>query len=137
MREYPFNRTDSGRAESKRPKQKNDCTVRALSNVLALDYDQAYEIVKERGRKSHGRAFFPAPRQNDEVQGSRFVWHSFPAVKGEPRMSLERFCEEYRVGRFIVRTAKHVFAVIDGVVWDTEPERPDRCVYGVWVVISA
>lgn len=57
---------------------------------------------------------------------------SFPAVKGERRMNPATFCETYTQGRYICRVAKHVFAVIDGVVHDEIENRPDRCIYLAW-----
>lgn len=36
-------KSDAGRSESRRPRQKNDCTVRALALALELRYDDAYD----------------------------------------------------------------------------------------------
>jgi hypothetical protein len=134
MLKYPFSYTDSGRADSKRPQQKNDCTVRALANVARIEYDEAYDFVKSRGRKSHRGGNFPQARSNDTALGLTFIWRSFPAVKGRPRMNPATFCGQFKTGRYIVRVAKHVFAIVDGIAYDTLPERPDRCIYGAWEV---
>ena len=50
MFQYQFN--DGGRSQSKRPKQKNDCTVRALAVSAQMSYDDAYTILKKYGRVS-------------------------------------------------------------------------------------
>ncbi len=134
MLKYPFSSTDSGRTNSKRPRQKNDCTVRALANTTDIDYDDAYDLVKSRGRKSHRGGEFPKARSDDAALGWTFTWGSFPAVKGQSRMNPATFCEQFKTGRYIVRVAKHVFAIVDGVAYDTSPERPDRCIYGAWKV---
>lgn len=129
---YPFNRNDGGRISSKRPKQKEDCTVRALAIAADLAYDKAYDLLKYGGRKSHQGFNFRAWVDGKIINGYSFKWKSFPAQKGERRMNPVTFCNQYKKGRFILRTAKHVFAVIDGVVHDTFKERNDRCVYAMW-----
>ncbi len=134
---YPFRRSDAGRSTSKRPRQKEDCTVRALALVAEASYDLAYETLKERGRKSHGRTNFPKPRGDDSLLGLKFTWMAFPAVKGESRMAPPEFARQFPEGTYICRTAKHVYAVIEGVAYDLEPIRETRCIYGAWVVSKA
>jgi len=131
---YDLFRTDSGRGESKRPKQTNDCTVRALANISGQPYDECYDLLKERGRKCSRGGDFPNSRKDDEALGIEFIWQSFPAVKGKRRMNIGDFCEAHPEGKYIARTAKHVFAVIDGVVHDSFKQAPYRCVYGCWKV---
>tara|TARA_Y100000310_G_scaffold324033_1_gene385363 strand:- start:1094 stop:1501 length:408 start_codon:yes stop_codon:yes gene_type:complete len=131
---YSFVHTDAGRITSRRPRQDRDCTVRALAVVCNLGYDAAYDLLKNRGRKSHNGAFFPNRAADDEAAGHIFKWRAFPAVKGQRRMSPPQFCSEYPTGRFIIKTAKHVTAVIDGTVYDIQRIRDNRCVYGCWLV---
>jgi hypothetical protein len=57
---------------------------------------------------------------------------TFPAVKGQRRMNPVTFVKQFPTGRYVVSTARHVFAVIDGVVYDLQPERDDRCIYSAW-----
>jgi hypothetical protein len=49
-------------------------------------------------------------------------------------MTPVQFCAEHPEGVHICKTAKHVFAVIEGVVHDDAPVRDDRCVYRSWRV---
>ena len=140
---YPFLENDGGRSQSRRPKQSNDCTVRALAIACEKPYDDVYGFLRTLGREC-GRRFNmkilitpPRGRNGAEIQtflGAKLVWRSFPAVKGQRRMNPVQFTLTFTRGRFICRTAKHVFAVIDGVVYDTEPESADRCIYGAWAV---
>lgn len=122
-----FKKSDAGRSASRRPRQSNDCTVRAYALAAGIAYDEAYDLLAEAGRKS-GRGF--GFRKFIEAKG--YVWIGFPAVKGERRMNPYRFAAEHPHGRFILKTAKHVFPVIDGVILDDVPPRLDRCVYGAW-----
>lgn len=122
-----FQKTDGGRAQSRRKKQRNDCVVRALALVADLPYDDAFDICAGRGRKPNSGQ----PKIHEFLAGLGFEWISFPAVAGGRRMTAERFAGSYPTGRFILRQAGHVCACIDGVVMD-EFEPGERCVYGAW-----
>lgn len=122
--------TDAGRSKSKRPKQKNDCTVRALSLATKIPYDEAYDILAKFGRKSgRGTDFVTFAKAQPNM-----VWNSFPAVKGEKRMNISTFLEKFDTDTYIIRTAKHVSVVIDGVLYDDRIAYAGRCVYGAWRV---
>ena len=136
MPSYPFLRTDAGRSQSKRPKQKNDCTVRALALTFDLSYDDAYDLLHQNGRRS-GRPFpFPAWIQHAPL-GQSLLWHSFPAVKGELRMRIATFCRLHPAGSWILLKSKHIFAVHNGVVLDEDAPRDNCCIYGAWEVIQS
>lgn len=128
--QYPFRFSDGGRSLSKRPRQKNDCTVRAVAIAREMDYDSAYDLLADAGRKC-ARGFHLPEWLNDQ---SWAVKIPFQARKGEHRMNPATFCESYTDGRYICRTAKHVFAVIDGVLIDSWEQRPDRCIYTAWKI---
>src|SRR6478672_2021687 len=51
-------------------------------------------------------------------------WTAFPAVEGQCRMNPAKFCNQFRQRRWVASTAKHVFAVIDGVGHDEAPAGP-------------
>jgi hypothetical protein len=76
----PFAFNDGGRQNSKRPRQKNDCTVRAIAIVCAIAYDSAYDLLKAWQKVQPG--YPPAPAVNEY----RFDWIAFPATKGYLRM---------------------------------------------------
>jgi hypothetical protein len=130
--EYTWVNSDGGRSTSKRKAQKNDCTVRALAIARQLPYDDAYDILKEAGRKC-GRGFDFVKWIETQPWATKI---SFPAVKGKPRMTPAQFCRDYPKGTYILRVTKHVVAVRDGVVFDTFENRPDRCVYTAWAVAT-
>jgi len=132
-----FKKTDSGRSISRRARQINDCTVRALAAATDTPYDAAYDLLAEAGRKCSRGFHFRAWAVNAEVNGYTFRWRPFQAVKGQDRMNPAKFCTEFNQGRWIVRTAKHVMAVIDGVVHDTIAPSPVRCIYGAWECVKS
>jgi len=130
-----FKKTDAGRCISKRPKQTNDCTVRAVALACNLPYDAAYELLAGSGRKcGRGVRFREVVKAMAIINGYRLTWIPFQAVKGESRMNPAKFCDRFVSGRWIVRTAKHVIAVIDGVFFDELSPRPGCCIYGAWRV---
>lgn len=133
---FKFVQSDAGRSKSKRSKQKNDCTVRAVVETVGLPYDEVYDILAEAGRKC-GRGFdFKTWAPTVEINGYVFKWISFPAVKGQRRMNPVDFCMRYRTGKYIARTAGHVMAVVDGAIRDTSPPYDERCIYGAFEVIK-
>lgn len=134
-----FQISDAGRSLSKRPKQKNDCTVRALSLVLDLSYDNVYEFLASEGRSCSKRFKLKEFLANEQVLSKiqsltnfHVQWRAFQAVKGKPRMNPPQFTLDFPQGKYILKTAGHVFAVIDGTVFDTVLPRSNRCVYGCW-----
>lgn len=124
--------TDAGRTSSRRPRQTNDCTVRALALSVGLSYDEAYDYLAAKGRKC-GKGFHLEILLNKWPGVDKL---SFPAKKGEPRMSLASFVTSHPSGTYVVRTAKHVQAVINGVIHDTHATRLSRCVYTAWQINS-
>jgi len=124
---------DSGRSQSKRPKQKNDCTVRALALATGKEYDDVYDELARQGRKCNkgfkNKEMFN--RKDFEVFGVKFRWESYKAVKNERRLNSDTW---NKTGEFIVRTAKHTAYVKDNLLYDTFP-MIDRCIYGSWEII--
>lgn len=129
---YPFCQDDAGRGQSRRPKQSNDCTVRAVAKAGGFEYDMVYDLFMKSGRKA-GRGFdLKSWAKKGVICGRKLVWSPLQAVKGQPRMNIAKFTETHKTGTYILRVTKHVLAVIDGVVYDTFESRPDKCVYGYW-----
>jgi hypothetical protein len=130
--------TDAGRSSSRRPKQRNDCTVRALATVTGLPYDEVYDAVAKAGRKSaRGFDLMGWARKGGTLGGFRFVWESYPATPGYPRVNPVTFALKRRTGRYILRVSKHVVACVDGVVYDDHKLNGHRCVYGALKAVPA
>lgn len=130
---YQWEPCDSGRATSRRPKQRNDCTVRALATARGIGYDEAYDLLASAGRKC-GRSFVFSEWIGCQAWASKI---SFPAAKGHRRMNPASFVRQFASGVYICKVAKHVFAVVDGVVFDVFENAPDRCIYTAWRVERA
>jgi hypothetical protein len=131
---FPFQQNDGGRSNSKRPKQKNDCVVRAFAVAFKQSYDCIYESLAKMGRKCSRGTMKGIWQTWIEERGQKI---SFPAEKGKKRMTPVEFCQKFPKGRFVVQVAGHLFAVIDGVVHDDGQPRADCCVYVAWQVIDS
>ena len=131
----PHTYTLAGRKQNK-PNERNDCTVRALAISTNTDYNTAHDFLKERGRRCRKSFLFPKKRSDDCALGYEFVWKPFPLLCGKRRMSPKRFARKFSKGVYICKTTKHVYAVVDGVINDTEKIDwfDGKCVYGCWEV---
>lgn len=125
---YKWAHHDAGRSASRRPKQSNDCTVRAIALARGVPYDDAYDLLAAAGRKCNRGFHF-----KDWIKHQPWARKiPFPAIKGQPRMNPATFVEQFPVGTYICKVAKHIFVVKDGIVFDTFENRPDRCIYTAW-----
>lgn len=113
--------TDCGRRDAGL-RERRDCTVRATAAVLDITYPEAHSRLESIGRK-RGKGFpfkEAAPKLGLETC---------------PELSCRRLGEilpEMHEGRFVVRIARHVFAVINGVIHDTVPPAPHKLVKMVY-----
>ena len=72
-----YMKNDGGRASSKRPKQKNDCVVRAIAVAFNLPYDDVYETMADLGRKCGRGTDKDAWQSWINMKATK---HSFPAM---------------------------------------------------------
>lgn len=125
-----FTVDDGGRATSRRPKQQNDCAVIAYAIVTGQPYDIVYDRFATGGRRSFrgtDDGFLHALMNQERWEGQ-----TFPAIKGQRRMNPPTFVARFPEGRYLVSTARHLSAVIEGVWRDTFAPFEDRCIYRVW-----
>lgn len=106
--------SDGGRCEAG-VKEQLDCTVRASAIALCLTYKEAHAKLAALGRKPRSRVKY---------------WGGIPESLGlETRedlccMTVARALAGMKRGRFVVRIARHVFAVVDGVYYDETVIKP-------------
>jgi hypothetical protein len=128
--------------------ERNDCTVRAIQNVLGIPYDDARLILKNAGRKRyHGFKIRILLDKPDRFPGYRIKFTDAYQVKqvpvevdGEcysrfapmPIPTLGRFIHDHPTGRYVVRIKAHCVAVVDGVMHDYLPTRLKSHITGFW-----
>lgn len=101
--------TDGGRSQSRRPKQRKDCAIRACSIALNLNYDVVFDQMKALGRRcGHGTAH----DVTNEYLSTK------PVKKLTYNLSLSRFILDHPEGTYIVRIPRHLSCIIDGAIHD-------------------
>jgi hypothetical protein len=104
--------------------ERNDCTVRALAVALDIPYETSHARLAQLGRKpKHG---FPFYRAAEALKANRLALPSQRRVTVGSCLAIPRLA----AGRYVVRVAKHVFAVVDGV--PSERINPRQVVTSVW-----
>ena len=115
-----FNNNPSGRSVG-------DCSIRALSVALGIDWETAYALAALNGYLMN------------DVISSNGVWGSVLRQNGFYRHSipntcpdcytLEQFAEDHPEGVFVVGTGNHVATIRDGLIWDSWDSSQEIPVY--------
>lgn len=137
--------TDSGRALSSHPLETNDCSVRAISNLTGLSYDEAWDELVGAGRDPlDGFDWQEWCRKAGVIQAP---WTGKPHwylryVSFEPRKGCKRIKARdlpsllgHR-GAWAVTSLGHVEAWVNGIHYDSptavQTLFPSRVVFGAW-----
>ncbi len=111
--------TDAGRSAAGYLNEKLDCTVRATAAGLDVPYAAAHRLLKGAGRKDRCR--FPF-----QTQYSKLGFEQYPGLS---RLRVKAALAALpATGRFLLLVRGHIFAVVDGVVHDNQPLRPQAIV---------
>ena len=95
----------------------NDCTIRAISKLLDLDWDTTFLKI----------AFYAFSQKSmmvtDKVWGQYLKDNGFK-LRPLPNMcpdcyTVREFAEDHPHGRYLVKTYEHVIAVVDGNYYDS------------------
>lgn len=110
--------------------QYGDCVVRSLAKVRNADwltiYDELIPIAREKQCMPNGK---PAYEQYLKEHG--FVYHGISNKKGSKRPTVQSFTLSHKNGTFVLRTAHHLVASVDGYFFDTW-DSGNACLYGYW-----
>ena len=112
---------------------KGDCVIRALAIASDRTWIEAYDILADNARKTYNLP-------NDCINYTQVFENilgykpkSVKVEKGKKRLNVLEFCKKHHKGRYILRVAHHLTAVVDGVCYDTW-NTAERCVYRYWEV---
>lgn len=113
------------------PQQKivGDCVKRAFTKATGRTYQEVSKDLNAIKRAQGASAYNVNTvwlEYANKTLGAKKI--SFPAQKGESRMTGVRFCEDYPKGVYILNMAKHLSCCVDGVIYDTW-DCSDKCVY--------
>lgn len=94
-----------------------DCTIRAISVLTGLSWDDIYDGVCAEGKIEHN------------MPSSNAVWSTYLRKLGYIRTPLPNtcplcytvtgFCHDHPKGRYLLALYEHVVAVVDGYYYDT------------------
>lgn len=104
------------------PNERNDCSVRALSIALGVQYSEVHKLCEKRGRKPkqgfHTSQAFRIGRRR-KVATFKGVRISYRTT-GKHQSTIPTFIKKNPVGRFVCVKHRHAFAIIDGKVYGQE-----------------
>lgn len=129
---------DGGRAEAGYKGHVSDCVVRSITIITGKPYREVYDAINEHAKKE--KRTKKSSARNGVYKSTYDTYLKSLGYKWTPTMFIGQGCkvhlkaEELPRGRLIVKTSKHLTAVIDGVIHDTyDPSRDGtRCVYGYY-----
>lgn len=136
--------TDGGRRAAGYKGEARDCVTRAVAIATSKPYQEIYDMVQstqrtERRPKNGSGPSSPRPWSGVRKDTTKRLmaslgWHWTPTMGIGTGCRVHLRDGELPMGRLVVSVSKHLVAVIDGVVHDSnDPTRGGtRCVYGYW-----
>ena len=109
---------------NRHPQQKRvgDCVVRAISTAFNKDYLETRKDLLKEAKALKFKHYSDHDFLAKYMSKCGFRKISFPAVKGEERMKLCEFANEFDKGTYITSLSGHAVAVVDGCaldIWDS------------------
>lgn len=143
-----FRYNDGGRVAAGYKGSAGDCVCRAICIATGLPYQQIYDQLaagnatqrktkrtgKSSGKQSARNGIFTKRKWfNDYMISLGFVWVPTMAIGSGCKIHLSE--NELPLGRLVVSVSKHMAAVIDRVLYDTQDCSRNglRCVYGYYI----
>ncbi len=143
VRHLEFQYNDGGREEAGYKGGTGDCVTRSIAIVTRLDYQVVYNELNVLG-KNERLTKRQRSRSNSRLGVYKKTWKAYLASLGYERINLMTIgsgCQYHlrdgelpSTGRYIVQCSRHLTALINGVIHDTnDPSRGGtRCVYGYY-----
>lgn len=108
------------------------CAVRAICTAENISFETAEKLLLDHLSKI-GYGMYAYCSQ--DYLTSKYPKYNFGTVKGEKRMTAGEFAKLHPVGRYVLHTAKHLVACVNGKIMDTF-DSTKMCVYNCWTVKS-
>jgi hypothetical protein len=130
-----FQQSDGGCTDQMERENSIDCTVRALAIAGHMDYDTAWVLMADSGRKACGTGSMQHGLHKAREQG----YIQFEQISWLDISTLAQFAKQNPRGRYIVRIRgghrrTHVFALLDGVIYDTRPWHGRMNIKAAWKI---
>lgn len=114
-------------------KHVGDCVKRALTIATGRDYREISIELNRLNRLLEGTGYNDNRVWKQWVKQQGWKKLSFPAVAGQPRLYGKDFVKMFPEGTYLLRVAKHLVTVVDGVYQDTW-DSTEKMIYNAWKV---
>lgn len=108
-----------------------DCVIRALTRVTNKEWHEVFDelvpIAREIQCMPNGK-----PCYEKYLIENGFEYQGISNKKGTKRPTVDRFAKDHPSGRYVLRVANHLVAVVDGIYYDTW-DSGYKSLYGYWV----
>lgn len=144
-RQLPSSEFNSLRSAAADHGETNDCAVKAIAVVTGADYSKVWEIMDRRGRAARkGTPMNIIWGALDEL-GFQHTWvptnniiARYPKPHRDVLKSItthhpDRFAKAWPAGAYLMLTANHILAIVDGVNHDWTRGRAKRC-QGLYII---
>ncbi len=128
----PHECSDGGRREEGFAHERRDCAVRAVAVAFQVTYSQAHSALEKFGRKPKHGTYFSEFIQSDACKS---LGRKVELRADLSCHTLAGILPAMQKGHFIVKKAGHVFAVINGVIFDTFQQKPKSRVKMVYEIL--
>jgi hypothetical protein len=136
----PFIYNDGGRAKAGYAGATRDCVTRAIAIATGKPYQEVYDSLNElsqlerKGKRKKGvsNSRTGVYRRSYEKYLNSLGWEFIPTMGIGTGVTVHLRQNELPNGKIICRCSRHLVAVVDGAIYDTEdPSRNgERAVYG-------
>ena len=98
-----------------------DCQIRALCKVTGLSWVEAFDLTIPICRELQTYTIFDCDHTKTKaaMESLGFRYCIVSNKKGSKRPTVDSFAKEHPSGKYIVKVAHHVVAVVDGKYYDT------------------
>lgn len=112
-----------------------DCQIRAFCKVLGLTWLEAFDLTIPICRELQTYTIFDCDltKTNAAMKKLGFTYTGISNKKGTTRPTVDSFAKAHPTGRYIVKVAHHVVAVVDGKYYDTW-DSGHKSLYGYYEV---
>ena len=113
-------------------KYTGDCSVRALCGATGMTWDEAYIELMNFGLKEKDMPNMCSCYTKYLEKSGKFRKIVIKITRGEPRLTVKKFCELNPRGTFIVTPANHFQCIKDGKYYDLAPGWESKSIYKCW-----
>ncbi len=119
--------------------ERNDCVVRAITNVTGMDYDYIHSVLKKHGRNDGQGTFANTSVKAMQELGFKPVvigkshWKYYVKdCEANPKKTLNQVMNDLPAGKFVVYVNLHATALVNGQIVDTFEQGKKKPVHVIW-----